>query len=72
MDELGLHGNPTWVSSTESIQARTRRQMHADALQPLGGSHESPTTMKPSASITDRFSSDTLEESMQFLRLHVR
>lgn len=66
----------------DSIQTRLRKQMQADALQPvknddLGDEEESLSTIpaKEKSSVpteNQEFLLDTLEEATQFLRLQVR
>lgn len=53
--------------SSVSIEARLRRQMAADTLQPLGElDNDVKSTVAPA-----EFSSEVLEETAHFLRLHV-
>lgn len=52
----------------ESIQVRLRRQIQADALEPLDGLERPPATTTP----LETFSSEQVEEVIQFLRLQVR
>lgn len=54
-----------------SIEARLRRQMAADALQPLGALNDGVGSGSTAVTPTT-FSSEILEESSHFLRLHVR
>ena len=64
---LTLHGYQKVVheSQGETIQARLRRQMQEDTLEPLDGSETRVVTL-------ETFSPEVVEESVQFLRLQVR
>ncbi|KAK7061590.1 G-patch domain-containing protein [Favolaschia claudopus] len=53
--------------SAVSIEARLRRQMAADTLQPLGAPEDDDVN---AAVIPPEFSFEVLEETTQFLRLH--
>jgi hypothetical protein len=67
MDTLRLRG-PSKIfreSATETIQARLRRQMQEDALEPSGDSEAKVVSL-------ETFSPEVVEESIQFLRLQVR
>ncbi|KAH9482860.1 G patch domain-containing protein 11 [Psilocybe cubensis] len=77
IDALAAHHTAVLVrQKAESIQERLRKQMQADALQPikadddlLGGSSEE---MKSSGFAEDQFSPELLEEATQFLRLQAQ
>ncbi|KAJ7368146.1 hypothetical protein DFH08DRAFT_830517 [Mycena albidolilacea] len=56
--------------STVSIEARLRRQMAADALQPIGGPDDDDAKAAAVVPTSTEFSSDVLEETAHFLRLH--
>lgn len=65
-DALTLRGHPKIFheSPGETIQARLRRQMQEDALESLSDS-------ETKAIFLETFSSEVVEESIQFLRLQV-
>jgi len=72
LDTLYNTGNLTAIvnKTEESVQSRLRKQMQADSLQPIDD--EDPTTnAKSLISAEDQYSSEVLEEAVQFLRLHV-
>ena len=70
----------------DSIQARLRKQMQEDALQPidpdaltsvpdsnsLSGSGQMKSSSSAAVGAEDQFSPELLEEATQFLRLQVR
>ena len=77
-----LHNNgviPFEEGATETVQTRMRKQMQADALQPLknedeeeGSSGKATTLAKRDSSVPlEVFPLDLLEEIAQFLRLQV-
>jgi len=86
IDALTLHSNVAILPENQgdNIQTRLRRQMQADALQPISGNDEddgeaseglSAKTQSSSVGVVqaeDQFSSEILEEATQFLRLQVR
>jgi len=58
---------------TDTIQSRLRKQMQAEALQPISNNVEDDA--EPPSSVippVDQFSDEFLEEAVQFLRLQVR
>ncbi|KII95345.1 hypothetical protein PLICRDRAFT_121060 [Plicaturopsis crispa FD-325 SS-3] len=55
----------------DDVQARLRRQMQEDALQPLDDLDEPPAIPIPSVS-EDKFSAETVAEVAQFLRLNAQ
>jgi len=74
IEALTLHNNgamPFEEDPTETVQTRLRKQMQADALQPLGNEDEEAATKVPPV-LMDHFPPDLLEEITQFLRLQVR
>ncbi|KAJ6516048.1 hypothetical protein C8R45DRAFT_1049510 [Mycena sanguinolenta] len=56
--------------STVGIEARLRRQMAADSLQPLGAPLDDDNIKASVLPTSNEFSSEILEESTHFLRLH--
>ncbi|KAJ7638658.1 hypothetical protein FB45DRAFT_739895 [Roridomyces roridus] len=63
---LEINPTSTYERDPSSIQARLRRQMAADTLQPLNTLDDAST----STAVTTTFSSEALEETAHFLRLH--
>ncbi|KAG6832963.1 hypothetical protein H0H92_004847 [Tricholoma furcatifolium] len=55
----------------EPIQVRLRKQMQADALRPLD-EDDASTVTKNSALLADSFSTEVVEEAIQFLRLQAQ
>lgn len=55
----------------ESAQSRLRRQMQADALRPVTSGLDEDS-LEGSHHVTEIFTSETIEEAIQFLRLNVR
>ncbi|KAG6837940.1 hypothetical protein H0H93_008334 [Arthromyces matolae] len=70
LDALALHGatNIPRFYDNEPIQVRLRKQMQADALQPLDG--ESLATK--SSTVIESFPPEVIEEATQFLRLQAQ
>jgi len=73
-----MHNNgtiPFNQDPTEAIQSRVRRQMQADALQPLRTEEEEEEEKLVGVSeplvLVDQFGTELLEEATQFLRLQV-
>jgi hypothetical protein len=58
----------------DTYESRLRRQLHADALQPLTSIDDDTNihAAKKSVEASHNFSSDVLEETGHFLRLQVR
>ncbi|KDR83538.1 hypothetical protein GALMADRAFT_235745 [Galerina marginata CBS 339.88] len=84
IEALASHSNLAVINEQQgdSIQTRLRRQMQADALQPITNPDEddlsegpgSSGKMKSSAPVSaeDQFSPELLEEATQFLRLQAQ
>ncbi|KAF8803703.1 RNA-binding domain-containing protein [Phlegmacium glaucopus] len=75
MDALSAHNSSNIGiipnETGESVQSRLRKQMQADALQPVD--HEESTTNKKSfIPAEDQYSPEVLEEATQFLRLQAQ
>lgn len=64
---------PLRERQTGSVESRLRLQMQADALQPLFSTLEDDSHATGKSPMLDQeHSSETVEESVQFLRLNVR
>ncbi|KAF8974397.1 hypothetical protein BDZ97DRAFT_1773347 [Flammula alnicola] len=78
IDALTLHSNLVVIPERQgdSIQNRLRKQMHADALQPINDDADltkgSAEKMKSSVPAEDQFPLELLEEATQFLRLQAQ
>ncbi|KAF9483997.1 hypothetical protein BDN70DRAFT_873137 [Pholiota conissans] len=79
LEALTLHSNNLAVipeRQGDSIQSRLRKQMQADALQPITDDLDLPEDhaeqMKSSLAAEDQFSPEVLEEATQFLRLQAQ
>ena len=77
VDALAIHAGSTVAvvdsNLTDTIQSRLRKQMQAEALQPISNNVEDDVEPLSSAiPPVDQFSNEFLEEAVQFLRLQVR
>jgi hypothetical protein len=77
IDALTIHGNTSIESERQgdSMQSRLRKQMQADALQPINDDGDlvdvQEVKMKSSVLAENNYSVELLEEATQFLRLQV-
>jgi hypothetical protein len=76
LDALGEHSGVSYVfpadgGATQRIESRLRRQMRADALLPLYADI-SENDEKPVSEVHGDYSSETIDEALQFLQLNVR
>jgi hypothetical protein len=77
IEALTLHNNgamPFEEDPTETVQSRMRKQIQADALQPLRNEDDEEAAKRGSSVppvLVDHFPPELLEETTQFLRLQV-
>jgi hypothetical protein len=75
IDALAIHAGSTIVvvesNSTDTIQSRLRKQMQAEALQPISNNVDDAEQLSSAIPPVDQFSDEFLEEAVQFLRLQV-
>jgi hypothetical protein len=73
MDALYNTGSLTTIvnDTEESVQSRLRKQMQADALQPIDDVELTTNAKSSLIPAEDQYGSEVLEEASQFLRLQV-
>jgi hypothetical protein len=78
IEALTLHNNgamPFEEDPTETVQSRMRKQIQADALQPLRNEDDEEAAKRGSSVppvLVDHFPPELLEETTQFLRLQAQ
>lgn len=78
IDALTIHGDTSVMPERQgdSMQDRLRKQMQADALQPINDDGDlvgvEGVKVQPSILAEDHYSVELLEEAAHFLRLQVR